>query len=556
MGLRERLKKENLIINLLAVPVVLYTGYLLVMIMYASFGGAAYPNEYREAANIQLTQWLLEGRNPYALSNLSEKVPGMIYLYGPFYSVVTAFFGLFLKVDIVLLHLIVTFLAVLLTGFLMAVIVWKHSVTITAPLTAFLFGLLCHWRWGSFVSAAPDSFGLMLLVLGLFLLSAKEMKGRPYLTAVVTVACFFTKQYYVMFFATAFVYFLFLKKKDAVKYVLSVIGIFACAAIFLTITCPLFWSYAIYLMKGTGGGVSTGKSGATYSQSQTMYIGGMFLFLFMTAAADAVRTVIFKRGIRLGFQWKDADAPLFTVRVSNPEEYGRRNIMVDLLLWGHMAVAGICLLYIGRNNGAWISYYLQLFMPALMMVSLMAADNFGVEKKFRYAKVFRYASVVLYSCLILVTIIKTSTRLSVNLLTDEERSNWEEAYEMLETAAEEGDTYYMPILCFYAFSHNKYAYNTGQPFVVSEVFYDEWKGSPLYQRLFPYAGDIFEQNLVFRETIVEKVREGGYALVTDIEDTDIVFTQEDLRGKYKKANRWKLRTGRQTWDVDFWVLKN
>lgn len=555
MTLKERFKKENIFYNLLVLPVLVYTAYLLLMITETAFGGAAYPNEYREAANVQLTQWFMEGKNPYAVSNLSGDVPGMIYLYGPFYSVVTAFFGLFVKTDIVVLHHIVTFLAVLFTGIMMAGIVWEHSSTVTAPCTAFLFGILCHWRWGSYVSAAPDSFGLMLLVLGLFILTRERMRAKPYAAALATVAAFFTKQYFVMIFATAFAYFFFLKKKDAAKYLAAVIGLFAFTAVVLTVTCPMFWSYTIYLMKGTGSGVSRGKSGTAYSQSQTMYIGGMFLFLFLTAAVDFIRTAVFKRGVRIGFRWKDGDEPLFKVKVSHPEDYGRRSILVDILLWGHMAVAGICLLYIGRNNGAWISYYLQLFMPALMMESLMAVDNFRSEKRIRYATLFRYASFVLYLCLVAVTIVKTGTRLKVDTLSAEEKFAWEEAYELLDDAAQEGDTYYMPVLCFYAFENNQYAYNTGQPFVVSERFYDEWKGSETYQKYFPYAGDIFAQNLDFREKIVEKVRDGGYALVTNIEDMDVVFTEEDLRLKYEKARTLSLRTGRQTWDVDFWVLK-
>ncbi|NBH81433.1 hypothetical protein D7X88_00620 [bacterium C-53] len=555
MTLKERFRKENLLYNLLSLPVLLYTVYLLAMIINASFGGASYPNEYREAANVQLTQWFMNGKNPYSTANLSGEVPGMIYLYGPFYSVVTALLGFFIRTDIVVLHHIVTFLAVLLTGIMMAKIVWEHSLTITAPLTAFLFGILCHWRWGSYVSAAPDSFGLMLLVLGLFILTREKLRGQPYAAAFVTVAAFFTKQYFVMIFATSFAFFFFLKKKDVVKYLIAVAGMFAFMAVVLTLTCPMFWSYTIYLMKGTGSGVSKGKSGTSYSQSQTMYIGGMFFFLFLAAAVDFFRTAVWKRGIRIGLQWKDGDKPLFPVKVSNPEEYGRRDILVDILLWGHMAVAGICLLYIGRNNGAWISYYLQLFMPALMMEALMAVDNFQTERRFRFATWFRSASFVLYCCLIFVTISKTSTRLVVDVLSAEEEAAWEEAYEILDDALPEGDTYYMPVLCFHAFVNDRYAYNTGQPFVVSEHFYDEWKGSETYQKLFPYAGDIFAQNLAFRETIIEKVRNGGYALVTNIKETDVVFTEEDLSVRYEKSRTLSLRTGRQTWEVDFWTLK-
>ena len=143
----------------------------------------------------------------------------------------------------------------------------------------------------------------------------------------------------------------------------------------------------------------------------------------------------------------------------------------------------------------------------------------------------------------------------MDVLSAGEKAAWEEAYEILDDALPEGDTYYMPVLCFHAFVNDRYAYNTGQPFVVSEHFYDEWKGSETYQKLFPYAGDIFAQNLAFRETIIEKVRNGGYALVTNIKETDVVFTEEDLSVKYEKSRTLSLRTGRQTWEVDFWTLK-
>ncbi len=91
------------------------------------FADVNIPNEYREAANVLLTSEFLKGSNIYSLEVLDGKFPPMIYLYGPVYSLITAVFGSFIKIDLVLLHYFVTFACIIGSAFLAAAIVKDHS---------------------------------------------------------------------------------------------------------------------------------------------------------------------------------------------------------------------------------------------------------------------------------------------------------------------------------------------------------------------------------------------------------------------------------------------
>ncbi|MCR4746333.1 MAG: hypothetical protein K5894_14045, partial [Lachnospiraceae bacterium] len=105
-------------VSLISIPAIIYTVYLLSKMLGHTFTDVNIPNEYREAANVLLTSEFLKGNNIYSIEALNSDLPPMIYLYGPLYSLVTAFFGIFIKTDIVLLHYFVTFACIVGSAFL------------------------------------------------------------------------------------------------------------------------------------------------------------------------------------------------------------------------------------------------------------------------------------------------------------------------------------------------------------------------------------------------------------------------------------------------------
>lgn len=546
--MKEHFNKKNLIINLFAVPLIIYTIYLLCTMLSSTVLTLQFPNEFREAANIQMTRSILAGDNPYSLASLSGETPGAFYLYGPLMSLIAALIAWILPMDVVIIHYAIAFSAMVISGILIGKIIYDHCNSITAPIAGFLFTIMCHWRYG-YIYAAPDSLGLMILILILFILTRPKFQYKAYTCAALTVAIFFTKQYYFMIFGTTLVYFLFLSKKETVKYVISTILIFVTCGILIAWKFPLFFTYAIYFVKGPGAGVSSGKVGTSHNTMQVTYLGGMFIALFIVGAYDFIRAVVFKRNIAIKWKWKKPELPLFKIEVREEEKiYGKRKIVCDLLFWGQMAAGALVLQYLGKNDGAFLSYYLQLFLPALIVVSLTAIDNY------KFSKAGNYILYICYAFLLLFTIVKTDSRLIVNQYSDDDMKAWERAYAIMDEYADQ-EVYEIPAVAYKGFEQNKYVYNNGQPFVITDSYLEQYEKNELAQKLFPYAGQIMEQHLNYRQEVLRKVRNGEYALITDLKDADVIFTEEDLQCYYKKSDTRSLKTGNWSWDIDFWVRK-
>ncbi|MBQ9550168.1 MAG: hypothetical protein IJU87_05075 [Lachnospiraceae bacterium] len=557
------------IIALMFLPLVFIALYILGGILSHTFTDLSIPNEYRECANVLMTEELMKGNNPYALSALNGEYPPFIYLYGPLYSLAVAGAGTLLKAvglapDIILLHYLMTFLFMLVSASLAFYPVWKKTGSMTLGLAAFIFLINCNWRY-NYVNANPDSMGLCIMMLILFLLTVRDFKGKEILCALLTVAVFFTKQYFLLIAGTATAFFFLFKGiKCVLKYLIS-FGVLAAGTVaLLKLTCPLFETYMLYFAKGPGTGIaSTVKrgtvrmSGMEFNFQQIMSLGGIFLTFFI---AEAVGCIYFLAAFIREWKKLKAEEAAGTKGLSAITEAGKNAGIdeFDLLMLIHMAVSGICLIYLGQNDGAWLSYYLELFMPALIMGALVLFKKFSMELSVKgLFGVNQRTSLLILSALFLMfigfPISRADERLPVSPLSEEDHREWEEAEKVLNE--NDGDMYLYPLLGYYGIAKGIYIYNTGQPFVVSERFYKSYHRHPDKMEKYPYAENIFTSHFAFREKILDKVRKGEYSLVSYIEGTDEVFDRSDLSLKYEKAGEYKLRTGRQVWNTELWTLK-
>lgn len=538
----------------LSIPLIIYAVYVICGIIFHTITDAGIPNEYRESANVLMTMEFLKGNNPYSPEVLNGELPPMIYLYGPLYSLVIAGLGVLLNVvhipfDIVGLHYFVTFLCIIISAALAFKMVYDETGNITFGLGAGVFLISCSWRY-NYVNAVPDCMGLAIMILILFVLTRKKMKKQEIVCAVLTATVFFTKQYYLLVAGTVTGFLFFFKGiKSTVKYLLSLAGFFILTAVILSWKCPLFWTYTLYLAKGPGAGVArtvtrgaVKMSGAQYNLQQIMSLGGIFLMFFLTEAVLCIYFLIKIIKELKGYNILQSGLePL--IQKAGISEF-------DVMMLIHMTVAGICLTYLGRNDGAWLSYYLELFMPALIMGALSLFDK--IIRKAEGRKIM-IAFIVYFLVFMGFTAYKSSVRLPVSPLSDEDREEWKMAEGILDSNP--GDMYLYPLLAYYGINNNIYIYNTGQPFVVSEKFYRSYHNHPDKMKRYPYAEDVFKKHLDYREKIRDRVRKGEYSVVSYIEETDEVFTREDLSEFYYPVRTCALRTGRQVWDTELWVRK-
>ena len=529
-------------VNLFSIIVLIYASLLVARMLSASYVSAPYPNEYRESANIAMTQAIIRGENIYSLSSLTGDQPSVCYLYGPLMSVTASAIGrVFTGVDTWTIHYFISFISIILSALMMAVMVSHVSATLTGPCLAFVLTIFCHWRYG-YIYGAPDSMGLCLMIGVLFFLykgAICEKSRFPHIeiAALLTAAAFFTKQYYLMVAGVGFIYLLIVSRRLFLRYVTGGLTLLLVMLAVLRKWYPLYLTYAIYFLKGPGPGAAMGKTGIAYNTMQVKYLGGMFLVLFV-AGLFLVLYLLYQ-----GFKW---------IREKKKPEIKNREFL--LLFFVQAAVSFAVLKYIGNNDGAFLSYYLQLFTPALAALSvysleLVTSYLLGLEKR----KNLMMAAVFgLYLVFFGYTVYKVEPRLTIDSLSDEELGAWQETYDLLDEAKEEGEIYYCPPLNYHAYSNGIRVYNDGQPFVFTRKFYDSFSDSPMAQKLFPYGGAVIAQHLMYREKLRQKVVDGDYVLVTRIDGMDEVFTTEELEKHYDHIKTELLRCGSWAWEVELW----
>lgn len=543
--MREKiLNKKNRIYTAFTIPVVVYAILLVIRIINAAVQTANFANEYRECANISMTNTILSGVNPYSLSSLEQKLPVICYLYGPLMSIIAAAIAiLFPFVSVVTIHYGISFLSIIISAILISKMVYEHTETILMPATAFVLTIFCHWRYG-YIYGAPDSLGLFILIAVLYILSKEKedsliYRFKPELAAFFVVLSFFTKQYFLMVAATGAVYLFYISRKQFIRYAVSGIIISLITFAIISYTCPLYWTYAIYFLKGPGAGAAMGKTGISYNNMQISYLGGMFLMLFIAGAGAFIKLIC-----------------------KYIKKKNDRNRTFTVLFWIQMIISGIVLRYIGNNAGAFLSYYLQLFTPALVVVACVAMDEFIsyegdmpiLTNSKMIKKIWPVITVFLCGFFLAYTVYKVEPRLVINKLNNSEMAEWNRSEEILNEHLD-GEIYYMPPVAYHGFKNERYVYNDGQPFVISEKFVKAFNESPVAQKLFPYSDEIMKKHMDYREEVVEKVQNGEYSLLVFMEDMDIVFTREDMSEHYKKLDTLSLRTGNWAWDMEFWVLK-
>ena len=525
-----------------------YAVLLLFNIFTTMVDTAMFPHEYREAANIFMTKAIVDGDNIYSLDVLKRNDPGLVYLYGPLESIIASVFVIVLRADIVSVHFAIAFISLIATAILMAKMAYDHTNSFLPPALAFLCGIYCHWRYG-YIYAAPDSLGLFLIILFLFILSRRQFKARPYLAAIVIILAFFTKQYFAIGALTGFLYLLFVEKREAIKYAITGIVISAILSIVITVKFPLFWTYALYFLKGPGAGMpSSDVAGTAHNVSQVKYIGGLFICFFIVAFFHLIITVyrVIKKDIVFRPNLKNMDGPLVEIK-------GDNHFSFDVLMYIQMLVAAFILYYIGNNEGAFISYYLQLFVPALILLSVVAMDNIRISG--RIADKVRLPLLITINLLTcLYTINRAEPRLVVTKIADIDKERWEDFYNVI-SDYDHKEVYYVPLGEYPVAFTDKYIYNTGMPFVISEKYLNRYNESEIAKVLFPHAGEIMQQHLEYREMLRKNVLDGKYDLIMYTPDMDEIFTTDDMAGRYKLLSSMPLKAGSWSWEVDLYILK-
>ncbi len=299
-----------------------------------------FPLEYREGAPALTTELLLKGRDPFSLSIQPQytNIYGIVYNLAvfPFAKV----FGPTLPV-----HRAVNGVFILLSASLVFLVLKRKGVPVLLNLggTALLYAA---WLYYTTPLAKPDGLGLFLFLSTLWLPYLRQFSSSSLvLSALLGVAAFYTKVYFVLGipFLALFLFFFVSKEKGLLYGALS-LGLLAASALFVEHISEFYFNNVLFTHMAFAG---VGYHGLDFSRLQFIAMirifGGVF-FIWVWATAITLRERL--KGER-----------------SRPLIQARGDLSFFCLVLSSILV----LFTMGRSSGVWMLYHLHLVAPFLVI---------------------------------------------------------------------------------------------------------------------------------------------------------------------------------------------
>ena len=142
------------------------------------------------------------------------------------------------------------------------------------------------------------------------------------------------------------------------------------------------------------------------------------------------------------------------------------------------------------------------------------------------------------------------------MLNDQEIRDWKKAYEYTGLYREEGDVFYSRALAYDGFIRGNGDWMCGHEGEVEKNTYYGLEKAGVKIENYPYISRIVDQNVGYREKMLEKARKHEYSLITfEVEDQFSIFNQEvcEYYG-YTCIDTITLQLGNMPYDVKLYAL--
>ena len=317
-----------------------------------------YPNEFREAALLQIGDLFMRGVNPY-----SESGPdNFCFIYGFMEPLVAAGLSNLVGAGIRLLEpRLVTLGFVFATALLVELEVRRWSDGRVPRFLAFLLALNAGWVLGE-VDTRPDHFGMFCLFAALACVSRGTTWWRLVLSAALTVASFYGKQYCILVGGPIFLYLLWKSPWRAVAYGAISAAMLVGSMLFVNFVFPFYFTTTVLVFLGHG-----------YDLKHMLVQSTLYVW----------------------FYW-----PLLVAAALGGWAFARERRCNDgLLLYGLSALAMLaaCTFKFGGNPGAVMSYYNQMFLPSFLVASLICLPRVGEVRFAKFVAPVTYAGLLVFS---------------------------------------------------------------------------------------------------------------------------------------------------------------
>lgn len=472
------------------------------------------PNEIREGANAAIVDSFVQGINPYRKLVLENGFPSVFYMYPILNNLIAAAIVKLTSIQSGMILLVLNMLWTLGTGLLLSSIVKSYVNDGFLIILSFLLSHYCGWRYTN-VSSFPDMLGVFLMVCIMFICTKYKASVKTVsILAVLTVLCFYSKQYMLVVGLPVAIYLLLNGyKKECLIYLVETAGLGLTSAVIIYAIMPVYFIETLLLVRNS--------SDNEWRWAFTQFIKMSKLF----------------------FPWLMVTFIWIMRRIHNKRQ------LLDYA-WINLCSMTVLLFYFGQNTGAHLSYYLQLWFPAIIVIGMRALNEIIELLNREWSK---YAICI---CA-LIAAIYPYYWLHTPQLTDQQRKNWNRMFEMAETFDKILATSQM---ANYMISQDEYIYDYGQNQYIFRnetiELWKKWEQSAFMNKLFPEFMELEKTHEQYRQYILAQLDKKEYEVLMLVDNFGFSRDWKEFQNmkddRYELEEEIEVETGVWKWKIGIW----
>ena len=461
------------------------------------------PTEYRDWGLIDLSISIYNNKSPYSFVD----GPPFIFVYGVLSSLLVGGISTLSGLDGLVATKIIVCACVLTSALIIAYEILSITQSRFYAILGFCCMLWANSNSGVFFILRPDALGLVICLLSLVVIRRDTKSINLMACSILLILTFYTKQYFIFVVLPIGLYLLIRRGfVTALMFSIYLLSFFALSILLALNLWPAYFYQSILAQFNSVGGPWN------YSGYQALQFGSIY-WPMLALAAYYFYDVLNKR-----------------VEVSSSE-----NLYLLVLL-----VSLACLVPMGRNAGAFLSYHYQLALPALTIVGVLALCNLE-------STLIRVASV---SLIVILCIYHGQYPKFSSMYSDQSRHQWTTAKSILE---EESGEILVATPILNHLSGNFTRLDNGHSECYTALVARPY---PLLNWIFPKRAMYYSEFEKFYRGVVHKIDNREYKLIIVTSGYHPMIPQAILEKQYRKFREIDLQTGAQVWKTEFWTPRD
>lgn len=457
------------------------------------------PTEYRDWGLVDLSISLYNNNSPYSFTD----GPPFIFVYGALSSLVVGGFSAFTGLDGLAATKIIVCSCVLASALIIAYEIFNITRSGFYAMLGFCCMCWANFNSGVFFILRPDALGLVTCLLSIAVIRRGTKPINLLVCSILLILTFYTKQYFIFVIAPIGLFILMRRGlSDALRFSIYLLSLFGLSLLLVVNLWPAYFYQSILAQFNSVGGPWS------YSGYQALQFGSIYWPL-LALAAYYFYQVCSKR-----------------VEISRSE-----NAYCLVLL-----ISFVCLVPMGRNAGAFLSYHYQLVLPALTVVGILALSKLDSTS-------IRVASVWL---IVLLCIYHGEYPKFSSIYSDEFLSGWTTAASILD---EEGGEILVSTPILNHLPGNFIKLDNGHSECYTALIARPY---PLLNWIFPARTVYYSEFARYYKRVAQKINNKQYSLIVVTAGYHPMIPQSILETHYRKFREIDLQTGVQVWKTEFW----